>query len=94
MQILFQNKLTLSIVLLFLLGLLGYRLLSNPVPLNDNQSALVVGRDLVKIADELSRASLSQDLFEVPGYRYLTDFTTPLVGQTFGRANPFGPLGK
>ena len=57
-------------------------------------SAASVGADLIKVADNLSRAMLSRELFSTSGYRSLADFSKPLELEPLGRANPFAPLGQ
>ncbi len=53
-----------------------------------------VGADLIKIADEISRATLSRELFSNTGFRVLSDFSTPLEPEPQGRVNPFAPFGQ
>lgn len=94
MQALFKNKGLLFLAALLLIIMFGYRYFINLGSLENGDSALVIGEDLLKLSEELSRATLSQDLFGVPGYRYLTDFSAPVPNQIFGRTNPFDALGR
>lgn len=93
MQSLLKSRVFLGIVLLFILGAVGYRLLV-PNDISNNESALSIGKDLIELSDQLARAQLSQALFSTPGYRYLTDFTAPIPQQPLGRSNPFEIIGR
>ena len=53
-----------------------------------------LGADLLKMSNDLSRATLSQELFSNPGYLSLSDFSTPLPLQPVGRTNPFDVIGR
>ena|SRR3989344_3491319 len=57
-------------------------------------SPSTLGADLLKISTDLSKASLSQQLFSKSGYLYLRDFSTPLPQQPVGRTNPFDIIGR
>ena len=93
MQAIFKSKAFLGIVLLFILGTLGYSFfVTTDVP--TEESALSIGKDLTDLSDQLSRAQLSQALFSTPSYKYLTDFTAPIPQQTIGRNNPFDIIGR
>jgi hypothetical protein len=96
MQSLLKSKSTLGILFLFILGMFVYNMFfrGEAAPLESADSAASVGSDLVKLSDELTRAQLSQDLFQLPTYRSLTDFTTPLPQQEIGRENPFDVIGR
>lgn len=89
MNAILKNKSLILFALVMLVGMFGYRSFVTNAPQSEGQSALVVGEDLLKLSSQLSEATLSQDLFSVPGYRYLTDFSVPVPNQTFGRTNPF-----
>ncbi len=94
MQGILQSKIFLGIILLFLLGTLGYRLFSPSALPTDDETALTAGKDLIEISDQLSRAQLSQNLFTMPGYLILTDFTAVIPQQSYGRTNPFEVIGR
>jgi hypothetical protein len=95
MEAIFKNKLLLSATLILILAMFGYRFFSSDsLESHSAESATVAGQDLLRISDELARAQLSQDLFTLPGYRYLTDFTAPIPQQSIGRTNPFGIIGQ
>lgn len=59
-----------------------------------SSSPLAIGADLVKMSEDLSRATLSQQVFSSAGYLNLIDFTVPLPQQSVGRSNPFDPIGR
>lgn len=95
MSSLFKNKGFLGLVFLFILGMFVYNLfLGSDIPVAGNDSALVVGQDLLKLSDDLSKAELSQNLFTLPGYVFLTDFSAPLPQEPLGRVNPFDIIGR
>lgn len=93
MHALEQNKKMLTVALLLLVGLFLYNsFFSAEVP------AVVpaenIGADLLRTSDNISKATLSRDLFSEAGYRLLSDFSTPLASESQGRANPFAPIGQ
>jgi hypothetical protein len=89
-----KNKGALGGGILLLLALFLYNLLAGPTPEDTVAPAANVGADLLKVADNISRATLSTELFSVAGYKILSDFSTPLKEEPLGRSNPFAPLGK
>lgn len=93
MQSILKSKAFLGIILLFILGTLGYRLFM-PTDVSKEESALSIGKDLIELSDQLSRAQPSQTLLSTSGYRYLTDFTAPIPQQPLGRSNPFQTIGR
>lgn len=94
MQAIFKNKIFLIIIFLFILATFGYRLFVPKIVEVTEESALSVGKDLIQLSDQLSNAQLSQTLFSMPGYLFLTDFTAPIPQQSFGRVNPFDIIGR
>lgn len=94
MDLISKNKGALGAVVLFLLAALAYNLFSSASPEPTPVSAASLGADLLKISDDISKATLSKDLFSSSGYRLLFDFSTPLVPEPFGRTNPFAPIGQ
>ncbi len=95
MQALFKNKAFLAIVILFIIGAFAYRMFSpNTGPDLEGESALSIGKDLIDLSAQLSRAQLSQTLFSSPSYIMLTDFTAPIPQQSLGRNNPFDIIGR
>ena len=64
----------------------------NELPADPNQTP--IGSDLLKISADLSKATLSPELFSNPAYRMLTDFSLPLEEQSIGRPNPFDIIGR
>jgi hypothetical protein len=94
MKALLQNKLLLLTATVALIAMFGYRSFVGTMPVSNGESALVVGQDLLTLSNQLSEASLSQDIFSTPGYRFLTDFSVPVPNQTFGRNNPFDEFGQ
>jgi hypothetical protein len=89
MQGILKNKSLILFAVVMLVGMFGYRSFVGVMPETEGQSALVAGQDLLALSNQLTQATLSQDLFSVPGYRYLTDFSVPVPNQAFGRSNPF-----
>lgn len=97
MQALIKNKLLIAIVLLFIVGVFVYRSFigsGEPAPGAGGESALSIGQDLIALSDQLSRAQLSQELFQDPGYLFLKDFAGVIPLQSFGRPNPFDIIGR
>ncbi len=94
MELISKNKGALLAVLLFVLALFAYNMLSTAMPAPEPVSAASLGADLLKISDNISRATLSRELFSANGYRLLFDFSTPLIPEPVGRTNPFAPIGQ
>lgn len=95
MTALFKSKGFLGLVFLFVLGMFVYNFFLKPAaPAPEDDSALVVGKELLKLSDDLSKAQLSQALFSLPGYVYLTDFSAPVPQEPLGRVNPFDAIGR
>lgn len=85
---------TLGLIVLVLLAMFSYRFFRTAPVAEGDLSARAVGQDLITLADQLSRVTLSQEVFKLPGYRNLTDFSLPLPLQSFGRNNPFEIIGR
>jgi len=95
MQALIKSKGFLGLFILFIVGMFIYNSFTktdSSAP--DYQPALEVGKDLLALSADLSRAQLSQQLFSVPSYLFLTDFSAPLPVQPLGRINPFDLIGR
>ncbi len=93
MHALEQNKKILSVAILLLVGLFLYNsFFAGTVP--EVVPAESIGADLLKTSDNISKATLSRDLFSASGYRLLADFSTPLGAEPQGRTNPFAPIGQ
>lgn len=95
MQALAKNKLILSVLVLFILAMFVYNtFIRADETAVEGESTLSLGQDLLKLSSELSRAHLNQELFSVPGYIFLTDFTAIIPAQNIGRNNPFEIIGR
>lgn len=97
MQLLIENKGMLAGGLIFLAGLFAYKTFFSDVGMPSAApaaSAQALGADLLKLADDISKATLSRDLFSTTGYRLLSDWSTPLQPEPTGRSNPFAPVGQ
>ena len=57
-------------------------------------SAASAGADLIKVSENISKATLSRDLFSKTPYQRLFDFSLPLQPEPAGRSNPFAPIGQ
>lgn len=93
MDILSKNKISLTLLLLFIIGIFGYRFFIGNAPEFVDESAASAGQDLVELSDKITQSHLTSELFSVRAYRYLMDFTVPIKIQPFGRTNPFGTIG-
>ncbi len=83
------------LVTLFVVGMFIYNFfLKTDVPVAENDSALAVGKELLQLSDDLSKAQLSQALFSLPGYVFLTDFSVNIPQEPLGRVNPFDIIGR
>ncbi len=93
MEALEKNKGAIVGGLILLAGLFAYNAFMGGTP-DVAAPAENVGADLVKISDNISRATLSRDLFSTAGYKLLSDWSTPLEPQPVGRVNPFAEIGQ
>ncbi len=94
MKALEQNKNILVLGVIILIAFFMYNSFFADLGTPDVAPAQSVGADLVKLSDNLAKATLDQKLFGEGPYRALADFSTPLQPQPFGRANPFAPIGQ
>lgn len=93
MQVLAQNKGTILGGVILLAGLFAYNTFMGGIS-ETTLPAENVGADLIKVSDNISRATLSRELFSTAPYRLLSDWSTPLEPQPVGRTNPFAPIGQ
>lgn len=95
MNALSKNKSLIALALFIFAGVLAYRLLSPGVEsLSQTESAKEVGKDLINLYDDLSRATLSSTIFSTATYRNLVDFTASSTRESYGRRNPFDLIGR
>ena len=94
MDFLSKNKGLLGTGIILILALFIYNMMSGSAAPTSEAPAADIGADLLKVADNISKATLSQELFSTTGYRILSDFSTPLIEEPLGRPNPFAPLGQ
>ncbi len=95
MTALFKSKGFLALVSLFVVAMFVYNFFINPnTPTAEDDSALAVGKELLELSQELSKAQLSQALFSLPGYVFLNDFSVSLPQEPLGRVNPFDTIGR
>lgn len=93
MQSLAKSKGALTLAVLIFLAILLYRNFAT-ITSPEMPSAASIGADLIKISEDLSRATLSREVFNAAGYRFLSDFSRALELEPVGRANPFAPIGQ
>ena len=93
MEALAKNKGAIIGGIILLAGLYGYNTFISGT-IDSTPPAANVGADLIKVSDNISRATLSRELFSTAGYKLLSDWSTPLQPQVVGRANPFAPIGQ
>ena len=92
---LFKNTTFIAVVALFVVGMFVYNMFfRSAVTADPSTSPTVVGADLIKISGDLSKATLNQSIFSDPLYVNLLDFSTAVVEQPTGRANPFDIIGR
>ena len=97
MEALMKNKGTLAAVVIIIAAFFAYNSFfnSDTAPAGEaNVSASVLGADLLKLSEEISKATLSREIFSDSSYRYLTDFSVPVPAQPVGRINPFNLIGR
>lgn len=94
MQALKENKIIISVVAIFILGMFLYKLLFKPadVLIDPGLSASVIGDELLDTYKRLEAVNLDQSLFSSPGFLSLEDFSIDVSPQPSGRPNPFDTL--
>jgi hypothetical protein len=93
MDALVKNKGAILGGTILLVGLFAYNNFMGGTP----EAALPAqnsGADLIKLSEDISKATLPRELFTTTGYRLLSDWSVPLIPQPMGRANPFAPIGQ
>ena len=67
---------------------------SDDIVLEQNPAQAAAAAELIKMSKDLESVNFKQDLFVSPGYRLLTDFSTPIPPEPSGRSNPFDLIGR
>ncbi len=93
MKFINDNKSTFTLAVIVVLVLFVYSMFFS-TPNIDTTTATNAGEDLVKISNNLSKATLGRELFNQTSYKLLNDFSTPLTPEASGRSNPFAPIGQ
>lgn len=83
-----------AIFLAFLLVFAYKMFFASPAAPETAVASAPIGADLLKISSDLSRVTLSQEIFKHRDYLSLTDFTSPIPQQPVGRKNPFDVIGR
>lgn len=94
MQALSQSKTAITLAIILMIGIF---LFNNFISQDFSQEVIPassIGADIIKTSQEISKATLSRELFAQSDYRYLVDFSTPLQIQSLGRVNPFAQFGQ
>lgn len=98
MQYLIQHKLILILVVVVVLGGAGYAVMGGGAPETATltTSVPVSGPEagLVETLLALRAVKLEGTIFTEPAFLQLQDYSTQIVPEPVGRANPFAPLGK
>jgi hypothetical protein len=93
MESLAKNKGSYAILIVLIAGMLAYRFFAKPSA-DAPAATLPIGADIIEMANNLSKASLSREIFSSRGYLMLSDFSTAVIQQPIGRANPFNIIGR
>jgi hypothetical protein len=89
-----NNKTVVMGVLICVLAFLLYKFFLKTEVLPESVSSTQVGEQLLQVSANLSQTTLDRSLFTQPGFRLLSDFSTPIVEQPLGRPNPFAVIGR
>lgn len=96
MKTIIKNKSILVAVAILVLMVFFYKFFfqSERISVPNELSASSIGDDLLKIYAQLQKVTLDQSTFSSAEYLDLTDFTTSILPETTGRANPFDLIGR
>ena len=89
-----NNKPVVIALVICVLAFFSYKFFFQSDPLSETGNGEAIGADLLQISDDLSKATLSRELFSNSGYRLLSDFSVSIPVQPVGRANPFDIIGR
>lgn len=88
-----KNKAAVGGIVVLLLAFFGYSIFFSPEPAAPATEE-VSDPVLVDTAEELSGITFRQDLFSMPAYKSLVDWSVTLPAEQGGRRNPFAPIGR
>ncbi|MCX6702236.1 MAG: hypothetical protein NTX96_03540 [Candidatus Zambryskibacteria bacterium] len=92
------QKILIAMIVLLLLGFLGYKMFTKETVVLENtivpSNTEIVGQDILSLVEELKAISIDQDFFSNPLFSNLKDFTQTIFPEARGRVNPFAVIGS
>ena len=97
------QKIVVALVVLLILGFLGYKLFVTSPDTGTNSgtstggvasTTAVEGQDILTLVEKLKNISINQTIFSSNLFNNLTDFSIPISQELQGRTNPFAPIGS
>ena len=95
MTIFTTQKTLVSLIVILLLGFLGYSMFmrSAPVTSSSNSNTQVESDDIISLVEKLKSISIDQSIFSSILFKNLKDFEVTPTPESQGRVNPFAPIG-
>jgi hypothetical protein len=91
------QKIFIALVVLLLLGFLGYKLFVQAPVVDQTVAASetdTVGQDILVLVGKLNALSIDQNILSSSMFINLIDFTQTIFPEPRGRMNPFAPVGS
>ena len=92
------QKIFVAVLVLLLLGFLGYRLLMQAPAVPETTGTLssteIAGQDILTLVAKLKKISIDQTFFTNPLFKNLRDLTQSVFPEAQGRPNPFAAIGS
>lgn len=92
------QKIFVAVVVLTLLGFLGYQLLVQSPAVPESTGAMsnteIAGQDILTLVAQLKKISIDQTFFTSPLFKNLKDLTQNVFPEAQGRPNPFAAIGS
>ena len=89
-----------TIIVILLVGLLGYKILNkepaviDPTQATADDNAGVIGQEILNSVERLEVIVIDQKFLQGNLFASLRDFSQPIFGEPYGRINPFAPIGS
>lgn len=88
------------IAIVLVIGAVGYYFYSSSHSSTSTSSSFIistatstVGSDVLNLLNQIHSLRIDTNLFQLPVYQSLTDFTVPIPPEPIGKANPFASGG-
>ena len=91
-----SQKIVVVVIVLLIMGFLGYRLIYNSPDISNLDSISsneIIGQDILALVEKLRITSIDSSLFSSPLFTNLKDFGADLFPEAYGRGDPFAAFG-